>query len=158
MEMNEITYLVYDAAGEYLGGSPLREQAVGAARTAAKRGGGFADVVRVAVTKSGTATRRCRYHADGTVEQLWKAEGNQAAAAVRPHRPGDTGVIAMPMKKNVPEGGPAWRLVTCPVCGRECWETPEKVVAMQLEPQLRAACTECALAAVLTRKEVLGHG
>ena len=101
MEMNEITYLVYDAAGEYLGMSPLREQAVGAARTAAKNSGGFADVVRVAVTKSGTTTRRCRYHADGTVEQLWKAEGNQAAAAVRPHRPGDTGVIAMPMKKNV---------------------------------------------------------
>lgn len=49
-------------------------------------------------------------------------------------------------------------LVTCPVCGRECWETPEKVVAMQLEPKLLAACTECALAAVLTRKEVLGHG
>lgn len=158
MEMNEITYLVYDAAGEYLGRSPLREQAVGAARTAAKNSGDFADVVRVAVTKSGTTTRRCRYHADGTVEQLWKAEGNQATAAVRPHRPGDTGVIAMPMKKNVPEGGPAWRLVTCPVCGRECWETPEKVVAMQLEPKLLAACTECALAAVLTRKEVLGHG
>ena len=72
MEMNEITYLVYDADGEYLGRSPLREQAVGAAKTAAKNRGGFADVVRVAVTKSGTTTRSCRYHADGTVEQLWK--------------------------------------------------------------------------------------
>lgn len=64
------------------------------------------------------------------------------------------GVITMPMKKNVPEGGPAWRLVKCPVCGRECWETPEKVVAMQLEPKLMAACTECALKVTVTHRYV----
>lgn len=152
MEMNGITYLVYDAAGEYLGMSPLREQAVGAARAAAKHSGGFADVVRVAVTKTGTTTRRCRYHADGTVEQLWKNEGSQTAVAVRPHKPGDTGVIAMPMKKNVPEGGPEWRPVKCPVCGRECWERPGVMDAMKKNPKLMAACTECALKITVTRR------
>lgn len=152
MEMNEISYFVYDATGEYLGRSPLREQAVGAARTAAKNSGGFADVVRVAVTKSGTTTRRCRYHADGTVERLWKAEGNQVAVAVRPYKLGDTGIITMPMKKNVPEGGPAWRLVTCPVCSRECWERPGVLDAMKKNPKLMAACTECALKVTVTHR------
>ena len=149
--MNEISYLVYDDAGGYLDMSPLREQAVAAAKTAAKRGRSFADVVRVAVAKNVTTTRRCRYHTDGTVEQLWKM-GKPADAPVRPYTHGNPGIIAMPMKENVLHGGPGWRLVTCPVCGRACWERPEQIVAMQLDEQLRAACTECALKGTMTRE------
>lgn len=64
------------------------------------------------------------------------------------------GVITMPMKKNVPEGGPAWRLVTCPVCGRECWERPGVLDVMKKNSKLMAACTECALKVTVTHRYV----
>lgn len=64
------------------------------------------------------------------------------------------GVITMPMKKNVPEGGPAWRLVKCPVCGRECWERPGVLDAMKKNTKLMAACTECALKVTVTHRYV----
>ena len=104
--------------------------------------GGFADVVRVAVTKTGTTTRRCRYHADGTVEQLWKNEGKpdrrgRAAAQAwghRRHRHAD--------EEERAGGRPEWRPVKCPVCGRECWERPGVMDAMKKNPKLMAACTE----------------
>lgn len=119
MGTTEKSYLVYNAAGAYMGMAPLMEQAVGAAKAMAKRSGSFADVVRVVVTENETTTRRCRYHADGTVEQLWKDKENQWKVIVRPRVAGEPGVIAMPMKKNVEHGRPGWRLVPCPVCGRE---------------------------------------
>ncbi len=56
------------------------------------------------------------------------------------------GYLAMPLRKNVPEPhDQGWKLTSCPVCGRECWERP-------LSDWLRESvdgivCTECALAA-----------
>lgn len=43
-----------------------------------------------------------------------------------------------------------WKLVTCPICGAECWETDLARQAMTAEPELRAACTTCALKAGVT--------
>lgn len=51
----------------------------------------------------------------------------------------------MPMKKNIPEGKPGWKLTTCPKCGRECWETP---LFEEVKKQgTIGMCTECALKA-----------
>lgn len=137
-----IRYKVYSAAGEYMGMTPNMERAKEAAKRRARMDGTYADVVRVSeAEKSG---RRCRYYADGTVRQLWKERGGYTAK-LEPHTPGSGGVIAMPMRKNIPHGLPGWELVRCPVCGRECWERPAQVKVMQEEPNLRAACTECAL-------------
>lgn len=86
------------------------------------------------------------------LERLLNSEFGQDAVTVRLHKPGDAGIIAMPMKKNVPEGGPEWRPVKCPVCGRECWERPGVLDAMKKNPKLMAACTECALKITVTRR------
>lgn len=65
--------------------------------------------------------------------------------SIAPHRLGDGGILAMPMKKNVPVGREGWKLTTCPICGAECWESDLSRQALALEPDLRVACTECAL-------------
>ena len=69
---------------------------------------------------------------------------------IKPWKPGDGGLICLPLRSNIPDASkhPDWRLVTCPSCGRECWE-PE------LARQVKAAgaagvCTECALRAANT--------
>ena len=70
---------------------------------------------------------------------------------VTPHKVGDGGILAMPLKANVPDPQrDDWRLTTCPVCGAECWETDLARQAMATEPELRAACTACALKAGAT--------
>ena len=67
-------------------------------------------------------------------------------AKVWPWKPGDGGILAMTMKKNIPEAGRKdWTLTTCPICGAECWSTALERYAQSLDPNLRAACTECAL-------------
>ena len=63
-----------------------------------------------------------------------------------PHEVGDGGILAMPLRENIPEPGrDDWKLTTCPVCGAECWETEIARQALAAEPELRAACTACAL-------------
>jgi hypothetical protein len=63
-----------------------------------------------------------------------------------PHEAGDGGILAMPLRENIPEPGrDDWKLTTCPVCGAECWETEIARQALAAEPELRAACTACAL-------------
>ena len=64
---------------------------------------------------------------------------------IAPHRPGDGGIMAMPMKKNIPVGHADWKLVACPVCGEECWESDLHRITKATEPNLKAACTMCAL-------------
>ena len=67
---------------------------------------------------------------------------------VAPHKVGDGGILAMPLKANIPDPQrDGWKLVTCPICGAECWETDLARQAMTAEPELRAACTTCALKA-----------
>ena len=63
-----------------------------------------------------------------------------------PHEAGDGGILAMPLRDNIPDPGrDDWKLTTCPVCGAECWETEIARQALAAEPELRAACTACAL-------------
>lgn len=37
------------------------------------------------------------------------------------------------------------KLTTCPVCGAECWQTDTARRILALEPDVRTACTACAL-------------
>lgn len=65
---------------------------------------------------------------------------------ITPHQISDGGILALPMKANVPDPGHEdWKLVTCPICGSECWESDLARQALAAEPDLRAACTACAL-------------
>ena len=70
---------------------------------------------------------------------------------ISPHRPGDGGILAMPMKKNVPVGHEDWKPTTCPICGAECWTSDGHREALMIEPGLRVACTECALQGVVAK-------
>lgn len=70
---------------------------------------------------------------------------------VTPHEVGDGGILAMPLKANIPDPQrDDWKLVACPICGAECWENDLARQAMAAEPELRAACTTCALKAGVT--------
>lgn len=60
-------------------------------------------------------------------------------------------ILAMPLKANIPDPQrDDWKLVACPICGAECWENDLARQAMAAEPELRAACTTCALKAGVT--------
>lgn len=63
-----------------------------------------------------------------------------------PHQPGDGGILTMPLRDNVPEPPTDdWQPTTCPVCGAECWQTDTARRILTLEPDVRTACTACAL-------------
>ena len=65
---------------------------------------------------------------------------------IAPHKLGEGGTLAMPLRANVPEPARAdWTLVSCPVCGTECWESDLARSARAAEPGLKATCTTCAL-------------
>ena len=66
-------------------------------------------------------------------------------AMLTPHKPGDSGILCLPLKSNVPNGHKNWKLVRCPICGAECWESELAREAMGTEPNITAACTRCAL-------------
>jgi len=52
----------------------------------------------------------------------------------------------MPLRDNVPEPPTDdWQLTICPVCGAECWQTDTARRILALEPDVRTACTACAL-------------
>ena len=62
------------------------------------------------------------------------------------HKPGDGGTLCMPLKANIPEPqNDDWKLVRCPICGAECWESSLAREVLELEPNVVAACTMCAL-------------
>ncbi len=67
-----IIYQSYRQDGSYLGGTPLEELAVNAAKTAAAEAGEPVDVVQVRIEDG--RLRRVRYHPDGTAERLWEKE------------------------------------------------------------------------------------
>lgn len=63
-----------------------------------------------------------------------------------PHQPGDGGILTMPLRDNVPEPPTDdWQPTTCPVCGAERWQTDTARRILALEPDVRTACTACAL-------------
>lgn len=50
------------------------------------------------------------------------------------------------LRDNVPEPPTDdWQPTTCPVCGAECWQTDTARRILALEPDVRTACTACAL-------------
>ena len=60
----------------------------------------------------------------------------------------DNDIIMLPAYANVPEPSHAdWRLVKCPVCGADCWESDLHREVKQMFPGMRSACTPCALRA-----------
>lgn len=80
------------------------------------------------------------------------AEEEPETFTIAPHQVGDGGILAMPLKANIPNPKhDDWKLITCPVCGAECWQTDIAREALAAEPELRAACTTCALKAGLSR-------
>lgn len=80
-----------------------------------------------------------------------KIPDESADVVVTPHKVGDGGILAMPLKANIPNPQrDDWKLVTCPICGSECRETGLARQAMVAEPELRAACTACAMKAGIT--------
>lgn len=72
---------------------------------------------------------------------------------IKPWKPGDGGLICLPLRSNIPDASkhPDWRLVTCPSCGRECWE-PE--LARQVKGSgSRWSFVPCALSGPQTHRE-----
>lgn len=51
----------------------------------------------------------------------------------------------LPCKANIPEGREGWVLTRCPVCGKECWDTPAYRDALRLMPDVVGICTRCAI-------------
>jgi len=67
---------------------------------------------------------------------------------ISPWKPGDSGFLCMPMQKNVPTPMQKdWKLVECPKCEKGCWESDLHRELVKENPELKAACTECALRA-----------
>lgn len=68
---------------------------------------------------------------------------------IRPWEPGGRGYTCMPIAANLPDAAgvqerhPDWKLVQCPVCGADCWES--EVVRQMGKEEVRGVCTLCAL-------------
>lgn len=89
---------------------------------------------------------------DEILETMIPSEGLEVSVTL--HKVGDGGILAMPLKDNIPEPkDPSWKLATCPICGAECWETDLARQAMEAEPDLRAVCTVCVLKAGHTKQK-----
>lgn len=64
---------------------------------------------------------------------------------ITPWKPGDPGIACMPLRKNVPNASrPDWKLVPCPICGAECWES-DITRLVKSANGCQATCTACAL-------------
>jgi hypothetical protein len=69
-----------------------------------------------------------------------------------PWKPGDSGILCMPMQKYIPSpSSEDWKLVECPKCGNGCWESYAHRELLKNDPEMKAACTECALRAGIKR-------
>jgi len=64
-----------------------------------------------------------------------------------PYKPGDKGILCMPLYRNVPNPNkPDWSLTVCPKCGVDCWES-DLLRETLINENVYALCTECALLA-----------
>lgn len=69
-------------------------------------------------------------------------------AAITPHKAGDGGILCMPRCSSVSlPDTTTWKRVPCPICGTECWLTDFAQKTLEAEPNLKTACTRCALKA-----------
>lgn len=60
----------------------------------------------------------------------------------------DGDIMMLPAYANVPDPQNAdWKLVKCPVCGADCWESDLARQVKQMFPGIKCACTPCALRA-----------
>lgn len=63
-----------------------------------------------------------------------------------PYHQGAQGILCLPMYRNVTK--PAhkdWKLIFCPNCGALCWMSEQAKKMLEIDTQLRAMCTACAL-------------
>ena len=60
-----------------------------------------------------------------------------------------SGVLCMPLEKHLPRNimdkHPDWKKISCPCCGKSCYESGRVRAARELFPEVKAACTICAL-------------
>ncbi len=69
---------------------------------------------------------------------------------IDPHKKGDGGLLCMPLVSNLPDANKIyddWKKTSCPVCGSDCWESDTHRRILELEKDLKAVCTKCALKA-----------
>ena len=66
---------------------------------------------------------------------------------VVPHKAGDEGILCMPRCSSVSLPDTTWKKVPCSICGVECWLTDFAQKTLEVEPNLKTACTRCALKA-----------
>lgn len=95
----------------------------------------------------GAFEERVDYEMDKVIQNILDTMiHDEPEPILSPHQPGDGGILAMPLRDNVPEPPTDdWQLTTCPVCGAECWQTDTARRILALEPDVRTACTACAL-------------
>lgn len=64
---------------------------------------------------------------------------------INPRKPGDSSIACMPLRKNISAPSrPDWKLVFCPICGTECWES-DLTRQVKSAKGCHATCTACAL-------------
>ena len=69
-------------------------------------------------------------------------------ADITPHKADDGGILCMLRCSSVSlPDNTTWKRVSCPVCGTECWLTDVAQKTLEIEPNLKTACTRCALKA-----------
>lgn len=73
---------------------------------------------------------------------------------IEPWKPQDKGHICLPLKRNIPEGHKDWKMVKCPICNSECWESD---LARQVigHGNMIGVCTECAIKTVVNNGQKL---
>ena len=67
---------------------------------------------------------------------------------IKPYHPDNKRILCLPMVSNIPSGREGWKKTTCPICGRGCWITPRHAEELAKEPEIKTACTECAMRSV----------
>ena len=74
------------------------------------------------------------------------------STSIRPRTMKDRGGwLCMPLCENVPEGKPGWKKISCPDCGKLCWERPEDAGIVRISKLDGVCCTLCALEKVAER-------
>lgn len=62
-------------------------------------------------------------------------------------------ILSLPRYRNIKyPKDPTARLVSCPVCGEDCWENDDHRKLLQENPNIKAACTMCAIRAGIANR------